>query len=67
MSVLLILFITSFFLNFSSLLYFISTLTYLDKLHSSPNIDTLVDFGIRKKSSEYLIENTIVSLNKSVK
>ena len=67
MNMLLILFITSFVLNLSSLLYFISTLTYLDKLQSSPNIDNLVDFGIRKKSLGYLIENTIVSLNKSVK
>ena len=66
MNVLLILFVISFVLNLLSLLYFISTLTYLDRLQSSPNIGNLVDFGINGKSSEYLIENTIVSLNKSV-
>ena len=67
MILLLLLFIISFVLNFLSLLYFISTLTYLDKLKSSPKIDDLVNFGIKKKSSEYLIKNTIISLNKSVK
>lgn len=67
MILLLMLFIISFVLNFLSLLYFISTLTYLDKLKSSPKIDDLVNFGIKKKSSEYLIKNTIISLNKSVK
>lgn len=66
MKFLLALFICSFVLNFLSLLYFISTLTYLDKLQSSPKLDDLVDFGIKKKSSQFLITNTIVSLNKSV-
>ena len=67
MILLLILFSISFVLNFLSLLYFISTLTYLDKLKSSPKIDDLVNLGIKQKSSQYLIKNTIISLNKSVK
>lgn len=67
MILLLVLFVSSFVLNFFSVLYFISTLTYLDKLHSSPKIDDLVDFGVDNKSSDYLIKNTIVSLNMSVK
>lgn len=67
MSLLLILFIISFVLNLLSLLYFISTLTYLDKLQSSPNIDNLVDFGVDNRPLEYIIHNIIISLNKSVK
>lgn len=63
----LIFFIFAFVLNFLSLLYFISTLTYLDKLKSAPIIDDLVDFGKIKKSSNYLIETMVISLNESVK
>lgn len=66
MNLLLILFIVSFVLNLLALFFFISTLTYLDKLQSSPKIDTLVDFGIKKITFDYLIKNTIVSLDKCV-
>lgn len=66
MSLLLFLFIISFVLNLLSLFFFISTLTYLDKLQSSPNIENLVDFGIDKTYSDRLIENTVLSLNKCV-
>lgn len=66
MNVMLVLFISSFVLNFVSLLYFISTLTYLDKLKSSPNIENIMDFGINKRSSEYITHNIIISLNKCV-
>ena len=66
MGLLLALFIISFVFNFFSLLCFISTLTYLDKLQSSPNIENLVFFGINDIPFNLLIENTIVSLNKCV-
>ncbi len=65
-NVLLGLFVLSFLLNLGSLLFFISTLTYLDKLQSSPKIDDLVDFGINNRSFEYIIHNIIISLNKCV-
>ena len=67
MNILLILFIMSFVLNLLSLLFFISTLTYLDKLQSSPKIDNLVNFGLNKRSFEYITHNIIVSLDKCVK
>lgn len=66
MNLLLILFIVSFVLNLLALFFFISTLTYLDKLQSSPKIDNLVDLGIANIPYNNLIENTIVSLNKCV-
>ena len=62
MNLLLILFIVLFVLNLLSLFFFISTLTYLDKLQSSPKIDTLVDFGIKKITFDYLIKNTIAKV-----
>ena len=66
MNFLLILFIISFVFNLFSLLFFISTLTYLDKLQSSPKIDKIVNFGINNVPNDYLIKNTLVSLNKCV-
>lgn len=50
MITLVILFIISFVLNLLSLLFFISTLTYLDKLQSSPKIEDIINFGIKKYS-----------------
>lgn len=67
MNILLILFIMSFVLNLLSLLFFISTLTYLDKLQSSPKIDNLVNFGLNKRFFEYITHNIIVSLDECVK
>ena len=66
MNLLLILFIVSFVLNLLSLFFFISTLTYLDKLQSSPKIDNLVDFDIGKMPVDYMIQNSIVSLKDCV-
>lgn len=66
MNVLLMLFVISFVSNLLSLLFFISTLTYLDKLKSSPNIDDLVDFGITDRPFEYIMHNIIISLNQCV-
>ena len=67
MVVMLLLFIISFVLNLFSLLFFISTLTYLDKLQSSPKIETLLYFGMNNISLKYISHNIIASLNKCVK
>lgn len=67
MNFLVMLFIISFVFNLFSLLCYLSTLRYLNMLKSSPKIDNLVYFGINKTPFENIIENTIVSLNKSVK
>ena len=42
-------------------------LNYQENIHSSPKIDDLVNSGVNNQSSKYLIQNTIISLNKSVK
>lgn len=49
-----------------ALLYFISTLKYVDRFQAAPKISSLIDFGINNIDEKFIIQNTIVSLNKCV-
>lgn len=61
-----ILFIISFAFSSLSLFVFISSLTLLEKLYSSPKIDNLVYFGQNNIPLENIVDNTILSLNNAV-
>lgn len=66
MSILFIIYLVSLIFYFSSLLLFILTLINLDEIKTAPRIDGLIEFASNDKSLEYIVDNTLISLNDCV-
>lgn len=65
-SILLFLFASSLVFYGISLGFFTSTLVFINKFQAAPKIISLIDFGKGGTDCEFIIQNTIVSLNQCV-
>lgn len=59
-------FVVSLVFYFCSLLTFMSALNNAGEIITVPRIDWLIQFGKNDKSFDYIVKNTLVSLNKCV-
>ncbi len=64
--ILVIVFVGSLICYAISLGYFVSSLKFLSKFQVAPVVSELIDFGKSNTSEEYIIQNTIVSLDKCI-